>query len=309
MKTLTYLFLFGALVACTADDGVPTSPPEGASTPVPPPASAAPGTANPIPTSSPPPAPTPPPDVGDAAVVPSNRVRGLVGVGYGGLRITSRDGGKTWTSRTSTANAGGDDFNLLRAVAYANGKWLAVGWGATTSADGVTWTPIARINQAAGVTWRGAPSCGLVEGLTSDGAAFYAACAAYGQAHELYRSTDAETWSVVGTIGQVGGHPALDYRAGVFFAYGDPGTSFRSTDGVTWTQAPGLVQATYCDGQWKSKSACRDAIWFGGAYFQSIWQSKVSRSEGMGPFVVVHDDVSTNTLYQPRAMAEGLVAR
>jgi len=107
----------------------------------------------------------------------------------------------------------------------------------------------------------------------------------------------------------VGGHPALAHRDGVFVAYGDPGTSFRSPDGITWTVMPGLVQATFCEGQWRSKSACRDASWFGGAYFQSVWQSKVTRADGAGPFVVVHDDTSNNTLYQPRAIAEGLVAR
>ncbi len=309
MTKSTYILLLGTLAACSAAETSPTSTVAGE-----------PSTAASVPSAPQPPTTPAPssstdggrpaaPDVGDAAVLPPNRVKGIVGVGYGGLRITSRDGGKTWPSRTAATRAGGDDDELLRAVAYANGKWLAVGWGATTSNDGISWTPIARINQASGSTWRGAPSCGLVEGLTSDGAAFYAACAEYDQPHKLYRSTDAETWTVVGTIGRVGGHPALDFRAGVFFAYGDPGTSFRSMDGVTWAVVPGLVQATYCEGQWKSKSACRDASWVDGAYFQPIWQSKVSRAEGLGPFVVVHDDVSTNTLYQARAMAEGLVAR
>jgi hypothetical protein len=229
-------------------------------------------------------------------------------VGYGGLRITSRDGGKTWPVRTAAKNAGGDDYELLRAVAYANGLWLAVGWSATTSGDGVTWTPLARINQAGGVTWSGASSCGLVEGLASDGAAFYVVCAEYGQPDAVFRSTDAATFTRLGTIGPLGGHPALAHRNGTFYAYGDSGTSYRSADAITWVRDTALDRATFCDGQWRSKAACRDASWFGGFYFQSVWQSKVTRADGVGPFAVVHDDPSNNTLYQSRSMAEGLVA-
>ncbi len=236
---------------------------------------------------------------------PAGQVRGLVGVGYGGLRITSRDGGKTWTSRIAEANGGLDDYNLLRAIAHANGKWLATGWSATTSTDGVTWTPLRRINQPGGVTWDGAGICGLTEGLTSDGAAFYVAC---GQEQKVFRSTDALQWTEIGAIGDLGGHVALAYRAGTFYAYGDNKTSYRSSDGATWTQVPGLEQATFCEGTWKSRAACHDASWFDGAYFQSIWQSRISRSTDGTTFVVVHDDPSNNTLYQPRAIAEGWVA-
>jgi len=234
-------------------------------------------------------------------------VRGLVGVGYGGLRITSRDGGKTWTSRRAEANGGLDDYNLLRAIAYANGMWLATGWSATTSTDGVTWTPLRRINQggAGGVTWSGASECGLTEGLTSDGKAFYAAC---GFPIKAYRSTDGTSWSMVGTVGDLGGHPALAYRNGVFHAYGDNGTSYRSTDAVTWTVVPGLAKATFCEGAWKSLVACHDASWYEGGFLRGIWQSQVSRSTDGVTFTVVHDDPSNNSLYTGRAVGEGWVA-
>jgi hypothetical protein len=234
-------------------------------------------------------------------------VPGLVAVGYGGLRLASRDAGKTW-SGLATAASGNDDFDLLRAVAYANGRWLAVGWKATTSVDGVTWSTPARINEAGVVTWSGAPSCGLVEGLTSDGTFFYAACDDYGQAYKSLRSSDGVTWTELGTIGNLGGHPALAHREGVFYAYGDNGTSYRSTDAVTWSVTPGLVQATFCESQWRSLAACHHASWFGGFYFQAEWQSKVTRSADGATFAVVHDDPSNNTLYQPRAIAEGFVA-
>jgi hypothetical protein len=238
---------------------------------------------------------------------PPGQVRGLVGVGYGGIRITSRDGGKTWTRTAVEANGGLDDYNLLRAIAYANGTWLATGWGATMSTDGVSWTPLRRINKPApgGVTWNGASLCGLTEGLASDGDAFYVAC---GSPSQVFRSTDAINWTSIGTIGDLGGHPALAFREGMFYAYGDLNTSYRSSDGRSWTQAPGLVQATFCEGTWKSRTACHDASWFEGAYFQGVWQSRVSRSTTGTSFSVVHDDPSNNTLYQARAIAEGWVA-
>jgi hypothetical protein len=157
------------------------------------------------------------------------------------------------------------------------------------------------------VTWTGAPDCGLVEGLTSDGTYFYATCASYGGADKALRSTDGVTWTALGTIGNLGGHPALAYRGGVFYAYGDGGTSYRSSDGVTWAAAAGLPQATYCEGQWKTLTACHDASWFGGFYFQGVWQSKLARSSNGASFAVVHDDPSNNTIYQPRAIAEGFV--
>lgn len=266
---------------------------------------------SPSPSTSPSPAPPgetsgPPPSGEGSSTPPPGFVAGLVGVGYGGLRVTSRDGGKTWKG-TAAATGGGDDENLLRAVAYASGLWLAVGWQATTSKDGLTWTPLAKINAAGGVTWNGAPTCGLVEGLTSDGTYFYAACAAYAQAHKAYRSQDGVTWTELGTIGELGGHPALARRGGTFYAYGDNGTSFRSTNGSAWSAVPGLTQATYCEGQWKSRAGCFDASWFGGFYFRSVWQSKVTRSPNGASFGLVHDDASNNTLYQPRAIAEGMV--
>lgn len=246
-------------------------------------------------------------DAADAAAAgPLGQVRGLVGVGYGGLRITSRDGGQSWSS-ISERNGGGDDYDLLRAVAWANGTWLAVGWSATTSSDGVSWTPLARINEPGGATWEGAESCGLVEALSSDDSYFYVACAEYGEAHHTFRSADGIHWTDLGRLGEVGGHASLAYRDGTFFAYGDPKTSFRSSDAVTWT-VDALQEATYCDGAWKSLEACHDASWFHGAYFRSEWQSKVTRSTSGDDFVVVHDDPSNNSLYRPRALAAGWVA-
>jgi hypothetical protein len=67
-------------------------------------------------------------------------VLGILGAGYGGLRIVSRDGGLSWGSRASIAANGGDDDNLIGAVAYGKGRWIATGWKLWSSDDGVTWT-------------------------------------------------------------------------------------------------------------------------------------------------------------------------
>lgn len=64
----------------------------------------------------------------------------IVAVGYGGLRVVSRDGGKTWTNRQVLAPQGGDDENLLRVVRWVDGQFVAVGWKVMTSPDGITWT-------------------------------------------------------------------------------------------------------------------------------------------------------------------------
>lgn len=245
------------------------------------------------------------PDAG--SLVPPGQVAGLVGVGYGGLRVLSRDGGATWNQAKAETDGGGDDYELLRAVAWSHGTWMAVGWSVTTSTDGVTWTPLSRINEDGGTRWEGAESCGLVEALTADDQYFYAACASGDDPHHAFRSADGLQWTDVGTIGAVGGHPSIAHRAGAFYAYGDPKTSFRSSDAITWTEDP-LQEATFCEGTWKSLADCHDASWWGGAYFRSEWQSKVTRSTTGSDFVVVHDDPSNNTLYRPRAMAAGWVA-
>ena len=301
----TALVVVALLASCTVPDenpAAPGSPSSGTDTPA-----RTDGTTTGDPTATTDSGAPPSTSQGDASPPPGppGQVRGLVGVGYGGLRITSRDGGKSWTSSVAEANGGLDDYDLLRAVAYANGKWLATGWSATTSTDGVSWTPLRRINQPGGITWNGASLCGLTEGLTSDGDAFYVAC---GSAQKVFRSTDASDWVEIGAIGDLGGHVALAWREGTFYAYGDDKTSYRSSDGATWTMVPGIDQATFCEGTWKSRAACHDASWFAGAYFQGIWQSRVSRSTDGTTFVVVHDDPSNNTLYQPRAIAEGWVA-
>lgn len=232
--------------------------------------------------------------------VPSGFVPALVGVGYGGIRVVSRDGGKTWGARASFAADGGDDENLLRAVVYGKGQWLATGWKLVTSEDGKAWTDHGRINDGKFLP------CNIVEGLAYRAGWFYAACP--GSPSRTYRSEDRLTWTEHGTIGDTEGHLYLTYRAGSFVAYGDSKVSYESSDGAEFSLIPSVLSATYCDQAWKSREDCHDAAWFEGAYLRGDWQGKISRSvDGQG-WTTVYDDDQKNTLYQPRAIAPGYVA-
>jgi len=66
----------------------------------------------------------------------------IMAAGYGALRLVSFDDGKTWRNRKVLNPNGGDDNNLIRAVNYVNGVWLAVGWKIFRSEDGLNWTEI-----------------------------------------------------------------------------------------------------------------------------------------------------------------------
>jgi hypothetical protein len=226
-------------------------------------------------------------------------VKGIVGVGYGGLRIVSRDQGRTWGSRAAFAADGVDDENLLRAVVYGKGLWIATGWKLVTSNDGVHWTDRGLIAKLPDPR----PSCNVVEGLAFKEPTFYAACAA-----TLFRSDDGLKWTPVAPIGDTGDHLFLTYRAGQFIAYGDTKTSFRSVDGLAWSILPGIQQASFCGGEFRSQSDCGDASWFDGVYLRPEWKSKILRSTDGAKFDQVYLDDMQNTVYQGRAFAEGYVS-
>jgi hypothetical protein len=76
-----------------------------------------------------------------------------VAVGYGGRRMTSRDG-KTWENVQQWSEEGKDDSNNLMSVAYGKGKFVCVGgggWSRETqaghilvSSDGKEWREVAK---------------------------------------------------------------------------------------------------------------------------------------------------------------------
>lgn len=288
-----------AAFACSGDPG--TTPSSGDGPPPEPQPTA--DTAPPGPTGDTAPDDTGPTPTGSTGDTGTDGVEALIGVGYGGLRVVSRDGGETWTDRAAFSAAGGDDEDLLRAVAYGDGLWIATGWKLVTSTDGVNWTDHGLLNGDPAL-----PPCNIVEGLAWADGAFYAACADWTGTGNVYRSTDGAAWSFHASIGPTEGHLFLAWNDGTFAAYGDTGTSFVSTDAVTWTELPGVVRATWCDGAWQSADACHGASWFDGAWFRTGWPDRIERSTTGVDWTLVYTDPEENSLYQPRAIARGRVS-
>ena len=141
---------------------------------------------------------------------PAGYVPALIGVGYGGIRIVSRDGGKTWGDRAYATTSGGDDEELLRAVAYGKGLWIATGWKLVTSTDGVHWTDRGLIKNGKNKI----PGCSIVEGLAYNAGYFFAACTPWDSPGVVFRSSDGLSWTKYGTIGDTGGHLSPDLPRG-----------------------------------------------------------------------------------------------
>ena len=233
--------------------------------------------------------------------IPAGYVKAIVGVGYGGIRILSRDGGMTWGDRTYAAPDGGDDEDLLRAVAYGKGRWIATGWKLMTSDDGVNWVDRGMLND--GII-DGNP---IIEGLAYKDGYFYAAGDGGSGAH-IYRSADGLGWSTFGTGGDTVKHTGLTYHDGLFVSYGDSETSYQSTDAKTWTEM-GIDNATFCEGEWRTLDECHDAWWFDdGYYLVPEWGGDIRRSTTGSNFQTVYSDDQSNTLYRARAVAEGYAA-
>src|SRR4029077_1352926 len=131
---------------------------------------------------------------------PPGWVPALVGVGYGGIRIVSRDGGKTWGERSYETTNGGDAAVLLRAVCYGKGIWIATGWKRRTSTDGVHWTDHGRLKDGP------LKSVSIIEGLAYKDGTFYGAADG-----NVYKSSDGLTWSKLSNIGNTGSHVYLIY--------------------------------------------------------------------------------------------------
>ncbi len=242
-------------------------------------------------------------DGGAAGAGPIGFVPGLVAVGYGGMRVVSRDGGLSWSDYSSMADNGGDDDNLLRAVVYGKGKWLATGWKLLTSDDGVVWTELGKLNELPGM-----PDCGIIEALAFDGTYFYAGCTPWQSPGHLWRSADGSSWTDHGDIGDTEGHLFLTFRAGKFVAYGDTLTTFGSADAVTWEIMSGIERGTLCEGSWKSESDCHDASWFDGIYLRGAWPNVIESSANGSNWATAFTDPHGNGLYQSRAIAAGYVA-
>jgi len=238
---------------------------------------------------------------GTAAEIPPGYVPAIMGVGYGGVRIVSRDGGKTWGDRVIIPGAKGDDEGLLRAVAYGKGMWIATGWKYFTSTDGINWTDRGMVDDGS------LKGCHVVEGLTYANGNFYAACS--GSPGVVYRSSDGSSWTKIANIGNTQGHTYMTYRGGKFVAYGDSLTTFQSTDAVTWTVMDGVSEGTYCLGAFMNRSDCHDATWFEDGFWLNVqWPGGIVRSTDGKKFETVFTDERDYTVYQGRAFTPGYVA-
>ena len=229
--------------------------------------------------------------------IPEGYVQGIIAVGYGGLRVVSRDDGKTWSDAVDFGDANADDENLLRAVAYGKGRWIATGWKLVYSDDGVSWKQHSMVRDEF-------QNQQIIEGLAYKDGYFYGA----GDPGRFYRSADGLDWEPYGErIGNTEKHTALSFRAGKFVSYGDSKTSFESSDGLTWTEMD-LEQGTYCEGQWRSLSQCHDAAWFdGGFYLRVEWGGEILRSTDGSNFQRVYRDPAEHTAYKTITFAEGYV--
>ena len=230
--------------------------------------------------------------------IPDGYVKGIIAVGYGGLRVVSRDDGKTWSDAVDLGDENADDENLLRAVTYGKGRWIATGWKLLFSDDGVNWTQHSMVRDEF-------QNQQIIEGLAYKDGYFYGA----GDPGRFYRSADGVDWEPYGEpIGDTEKHTALSFRAGKFVSYGDSNASFESRDGMTWTEMD-IEQGTYCEGQWRSLSQCHDAAWFdGGFYLRVEWGGEILRSESGSNFQRVYKDPDEHTAYKTITFAEGYVA-
>jgi hypothetical protein len=218
---------------------------------------------------------TPAPPAGDEP--PAGWKPTIVAVGYGGVRIRSRDLGETWGDKAMLSVGGGDDQNLLRCVTYGRGLYVAGGWKLFVSRDGAAW--------AAATLPKG---CNLMEAIAYGNGTFVATCGG-----RAYLSPDAATWSAGTSVHEVG-HLRVYFGGGTFVATGDDKQVFESKDGKTWSRRADLVGASFCDGAWKSAAACGRGARGHGVWLDSQWKGKVLRSTDGAKWTTVYQDTTDN---------------
>ena len=219
-------------------------------------------------------------------------------MGYGGLRIVSRDLGLTWQNETHWSTSGGDDHDLLRTIAYGNGFWLSGGWRITTSTDGVTW-----LDRGDAVTIISAINCPVTDGLAFGAGRFLIACGS-----NLASSENGLDWKRVAKTPDVGTHPYLifDEAKNQFACSGDNGHSFVSADGATWTEVP-IATAHLCGAGLTPKSAC-PSFFVRGVFLSTEWGGLIRRSTNGSTFTNTYHDQFKNNLFTEYSFAVGRVA-
>ena len=258
----------------------------------------------------------------DLSEVPADFVRGVLGVGYGGLRVASRDGGKTWETPEQFYLDGGDGIDLFRKAAWSSvngGTWLVIGGRLFRSHEGLvgTWEPVPyEDNPADGIGGRIGKSirdCVGTEALAAKGDSFYIVCG-YGDNGKtpLWRSDDGgDTWYEYGEglPDDGSGHVFLDYRGNKFIGYSDSGEAWESDDALTFTKMQGVTFPTFCQGQWRSRSDCPggDVYETFAGYVRGTWRDKIDYSEtGTGGWTT--RATTGNSIVNNRSFAEGWLA-
>ncbi|HEY6727274.1 MAG TPA: hypothetical protein VI197_24740 [Polyangiaceae bacterium] len=228
---------------------------------------------------------------------PGDGVPGIIAVGYGGLRIVTRDLGESWDNETHWSEDGGDDHDLLRTIAYGNGVWVSGGWRLVTSEDGVIWTDHGDAEDVID-----AVNCPVTDGMAFGKGKFLVACGS-----TLAASTDGLSWERVGPTPDVGGHPHLvfDDATDQFACSGDDGVSFVSSDGEDWDEIE-VESVRLCDGL-ESEDDC-PSFYHDGVYLSTEWGGWIRRSTTGEDFMTTYSDPFGNNLFTEYSFAVGRVA-
>lgn len=226
------------------------------------------------------------------------KVEGIVAVGYGGMRLVSRDQGETWLDEVHWSSGGGDDYDLLRTIAYGNGLWVSGGWKVTTSEDGVHWN-----DRGSSRDVIEAIGCQITDGLAFGNGRFLVACGS-----GLASSIDGLRWTAAGETPDVGGHPYIlfDTVTSKFACSGDDGASFLSDDGTTWERVE-LDHVHLCASGFVSRDRC-PSYYHAGVFLTAEWGGHIKRSPDGQRWDTVYTDGSDNNVYTEYAFAVGRVA-
>jgi hypothetical protein len=223
-------------------------------------------------------------------------IPGIIAVGYGGLRVVTRDLGETWENETHWSENGGDDHDLLRTIAYGNGVWVSGGWRITTSVDGVEWTDLGDAEDVISDI-----NCPVTDGMAFGNGEFLVACGS-----TLAASSNGLDWERRGPTPNVGNHPYIvfDAQTNQFASSGDDGASFVSGDGAEWTDVP-VESVHLCEGL-APESEC-GSFYHQGVYLSTEWGGLIRRSTtGSGFSDQYHDDFGNN-LFTEYSFGVGLV--
>jgi cytochrome c553 len=202
-------------------------------------------------------------------------MEGIVTVGYCGVRAVGRERGTKWGNESLYKKSGdcGDDRELLRAVTYGNGMWVAVGFWFTASVDGVNWTsPLAldTVTSRECVTPAG--------GLAFGNGKFLLECP---NEDKVFESSDGLDWTQIkltGSKADTGGHQQMffDPATKKFVVTGDNKKTWVSADGAAWEQIQ-VETARLCSGGITPGAQC-PSFWYDGLFLKSRWAAGVERS-------------------------------